>query len=251
MAMYLLSCVSKKNIYGFDFKEVLLYGKFVKDKTIYLFERASYDMELWDNWLECYKKHDELLKILPSLKSDVELIATLKYLSFIELNSKAYKEALAHIEAITKIKDWDKIIPRREYYNLIKRKGTISYFNEDYKTCFESLYEVAMNMPITLSFNVIFMCKSAEKLDKVDLIKDYLKGFEGIRDNERKLYTYFYNKYSGNEECLEDIIMNDIMPEIAAARSMVYIYIFHDELVELVSKSGNVEKLREYEKKTA
>ena len=136
MAMYLLSCVSRLNAYDLNLKDVTLYGKFIKDKKIYLFERASYDIKLWDNWLECYKKHDELSKILPSLKSDVELIATLKYLSFIELNSKAYKEALAHIEAITKIKDWDKIIPRREYYNLIKRKGTISYFNEDYKTCF-------------------------------------------------------------------------------------------------------------------
>ena len=251
MAMYLLSCVSTKNILGLNYKDILTYGKFIKDKTIFLFEKVAYELEQWDTLLDLYKKHDELLKILPSLKSDVELIATLKYLSFIELNSKAYKEALAHIEAITKIKDWDKIIPRREYYNLIKRKGTISYFNEDYKTCFESLYEVAMNMPITLSFNVIFMCKSAEKLDKVDLIKDHLKGFEGIRESEEVLYKYFYDKYSDNKKGLEDYISLKIMPLIKKSGSTAYVDIFHDELVEFVSKSGNVEKLREYEKKTA
>ena len=251
MAMYLLSCVSTKNILGLNYKDILTYGKFIKDKTIFLFEKVAYELEQWDTLLDLYKKHDELLKILPSLKSDVELIATLKYLSFIELNSKAYKEALAHIEAITKIKDWDKIIPRREYYNLIKRKGTISYFNEDYKTCFESLYEVAMNMPITLSFNVIFMCKSAEKLDKVDMIKDHLKGFEGIRDNERKLYAYFYNKYSGDEECLEDLILNEILPELIETGSTVYIDIFHDELVALVKKSGKNKKMVEFKEAIA
>ena len=188
---------------------------------------------------------------MPSLKSDVELIATLKYLSFIELNSKAYKEALAHIEAIAKIKDWDKIIPRREYYNLIKRKGTISYFNEDYKTCLECLYEVAMNMPITLSFNVIFMCKSAEKLDKVDLIKDYLKGFEGTRESEEVLYKYFYNKYWGDDRNLEDLILNEILPELIETGSTVYIDIFHDELVALVKKSGKNKKMVEFKEAIA
>ncbi len=251
MAMYLLSCASEKNTLGMNYDGILTYGKFIKDKKIFLLELVSYEYERWETVLEFHSKHAKLLDALPNLKSNMEIIMTLEYLSFIELNSQAYKESLAHIYDITKIPDWNLIIPNRFYYVLIKRKGTVSYFAKNYEQCFDSLSIIMKERPYLLGYNVIFFFESAEKIGKISEARELTNGHKVKKEDDKKIYTYFLNKYSGHKDfrSQEEFILKEILPILNEAGSTIYLDIFHEEMRELVKDSGDVDMLVEYEEK--
>ena len=251
MAMYLLSCASEKNTLGMNYADILTYGKFIKDKRIFLLELSSYELVQWETVLEFHSKHAKLLDALPDLKTNTEIIMTLEYLSFIELNSQAYKESLAHIYDITKIPDWNLIIPNRFYYVLIKRKGTVSYFAKKYEQCFNSLSLIVKDRPHLLGFNVIFLFKSAEKIGKIAEVIELVGDYNGERDSDKKIYAYFMNKYRGTKDLRnqEELILGGILPNLNEAGSTIYLDIFHEEMRELVKDSGDVDMLVEYEEK--
>ncbi len=249
MAMYLLFCISRHGLFDIAYKDILLYGKSIINKKISLLDKLSYYLFYFDTSFDIYNFTNK--EYSRTDQNDYyQMISYHNIMSLCKINLKDYVGAIAHTNFILEDKEKAKeLLPRRFLYQTIKRKGTVSYFADDHASCFECLSLVAKNLPKSLGFNIIFLCKSAEATNNISSIVKILQSLEVDRTSERNIHAYFLNKYSGNIllKTQENMIIKNILPALLSAGSTKYIDIFHDEMRDLVKVSCDYDKLIEYE----
>ena len=247
LACYLLAVTSINGKFDMAYSDNHEYGKEIADKRIYALEKIYYDSfsktsyEIYNENIDKYSNLSEGDKL--------EKIKVLNNLVYGELNLKGYDDALRHLDEVLNMEDIEETISPYYLYTLYKRKGTVSFFKEDYQNCYENLYKVGNDFSHILGLNVTFLCVSAKKLGKEDTLLTMLRKHNSSSNEAEKLIKRFYlGLFKGNKKysSLENLIVGSILPKVYKTRSAVYLRVFYEELEELVEKSGNTYKLLEY-----
>ena len=249
MAMYIMFSASKLQKCGLLYSGLQTYGSKIIDKKICILDKLSYYIESFNTSFDIYNYVNKQFNHFDQ-HNYYQLASYHNTMSLCKINLKDYSGAIEHTNCILDDKEKVKeLLPKRFIYQMIKRKGTASFFARDYASCFDCLSLVAKDIPGSLGFNVIFLCKSAEYVEKVSEMLEMLTTFKTDRKNENDIHSYFINKYR-NKAVLkdqEDMIIKKILPELLSAGSTIYIDIFHEELSEIVKESHNFDVLMKYE----
>ncbi len=204
---------------------------------VFHFERIAFFFK--DNLLDFYNHNKNIYDKEKSNKqtNKIYLYSVILDLSFCELNLENYVDAKNHIIQALNIENINEYIPQNIYLDTKKRLGIINYCLEQYKDAYANLLEVRENDKTLLALNYSLLFKSAEMVDKTDIILKIID-----EDNDIKLATtktiFGYYKMKYQNETLEKqekyicthLNKNDLC-------SAIYFHLFILELKKLVEQT--------------